>query len=230
MSTRAILNRDVSDSTLESLSAFCQPIGFFTEGRTYNQLANHVDVFMFQMGNELVLDTHLTAEFYSMLDSWGVKYTLGKTKVEATNESVVAYNVAANDCLAIHNFMLTDAVVKEKISGLQLVHCKQAFSRCSTLLLKNSAITSDAGIAKALSKSGVDVLLVSQKEIELKGYRCGCFGGCCGLMENVVHINGSLKHHSQGKEIRQFIEKHGFELNELTDKPLEDIGSIIFIN
>ena len=88
-------------------------------------------------------------------------------------------------------------------------------------------ITSDVGIFKQLKKNNLDVLFVEPKGIILKGFKNGFFGGCCGVENNRVFIAGSLSYFPEGGKINKFLD--GFEIIELYDGPLLDVGSIFFV-
>ena len=72
-------------------------------------------------------------------------------------------------------------------------------------------------------------LFVNSHKINLEGFPHGFFGGCCGVLENTVFINGSLSHHPDGSIVRDYLESINYEIVELYDGPLTDTGSIIFV-
>jgi len=74
-----------------------------------------------------------------------------------------------------------------------------------------------------------EVLYVSPESILLEGFPHGFFGGCCGVWEDKVFVNGSLSLHPDGEKIREFLVSLGYEIVELNEGPLTDVGSIFFI-
>ena len=225
----AIANSIIPAEARQSLSYLADYVPFSTSGITFEPLSGHIDVFAYYAYDALVLAPNIPHSYVELFDRKGVNYCFGSTIVGEDNDSVVAYNVASNNRMAVHDFKKTDSVVANIIHDLQHIACKQSFSRCSTLLLTDAAITSDRGIAKELQKAAIDVLYVSPSEIALPGYRCGCFGGCCGVVENKVVVCGSMDFHPQGNDIRTFIDNHGFQIIELAHFPLLDVGSIFFV-
>lgn len=225
----AIANSIIPVEAQQTLSHIADYVQFSTSGITFEPLSGHVDVFAYFACNTLVLAPNIPQYYVDLFARRGVNYCFGTTPVGEDIDSVVAYNVATNSRIAVHNFKKTDSVVANIVRDLQHIACKQSFSRCSTLLLVDAAITSDKGIAKELTNADIDVLYVSPNEIMLPGYRCGCFGGCCGVVENKVVVCGSMDFHSQGNEIRNFIANHGFQIIELAYLPLLDVGSIFFV-
>lgn len=223
----AIVNDIILPEALDTLEKIATPILFSSKDIAYPSLSGHIDVFLFQHNNTLVAAPNTPSFYLSLFDTHNIGYILGETPITVNN--CTAYNVVANNSIALHNFKHTDSVVIKTIKHLNQINCPQAYSRCSTLLLENAAITSDKGIEKALIKNNIDTLYVNQKDILLPGHSMGCFGGCCGITDNTVVINGNLDHHSQGNEIRQFIAKNGYNIIELSNTALLDVGSIFFV-
>ena len=225
----ALANSIIPDEAQQTLLRWADYVPFSTSGITFKPLSGHIDVFAYCAQDTLVLAPNIPQNYVDLFAQRGINYSFGTTLVGEDIDSVVAYKVATNSRIAVHNFKKTDSVVANIIHDLQHIACKQSFSRCSTLLLTDAAITSDRGIAKELQKAAIDVLYVSPSEIALPGYRCGCFGGCCGVVENKVVVCGSMDFHPQGNDIRIFIDNHGFQIIELAHFPLLDVGSIFFV-
>lgn len=134
--------------------------------------------------------------------------------------------------LFIHNLKYTDnnllSYMKNKIS----INVKQGYTKCSTAIVsKNSVITSDKTIAKALSKENMDVLLLPPGDILLPGLNYGFIGGCCGLIdENSMAFYGDLNYYAFGKEVLNFLKKYGVEPIFLKKGKLIDRGSLFIVN
>ena len=106
---------------------------------------------------------------------------------------------------------------------------KQGYAACSACVVdKTSMITADMGIYKAGIRAELEVLLIAQGGILLKGYEMGFIGGCCGKIAfDEMVFTGRLCTHASGKEIRRFLESRNIRITELSDTPLVDIGGII---
>ncbi len=106
----------------------------------------------------------------------------------------------------------------------------QGYARCSTCLVDDShAITADKSIAKVLRQNDVDVLEISEGEIELKGYNYGFIGGASGKVGSNIIFTGNLSTHSFGSKIREYILSTGNNVVELGSNKLIDIGGILEI-
>ncbi len=124
-------------------------------------------------------------------------------------------------------------MITRTLEDLHPVHVDQGYCRCNLLPLKDDHfITSDAGIFKVLKAGlhppagGWSPLLVSPEGILLEGFPHGFFGGCCGVWEDKVFVNGSLSFYKDGDKVRDYLGKLDYEIIELYDGPLMDCGSI----
>ncbi len=106
---------------------------------------------------------------------------------------------------------------------------KQGYAKCSAAVINEcSIITSDEGIAKAASQSGIDVLRIRPGYIRLHGYRYGFIGGTCGKIgKNRIAFCGRIQDHPDYLLIRSFLTERGIEPIALADCPLTDVGGIL---
>ena len=113
--------------------------------------------------------------------------------------------------------------------GLRTIHVNQGYTKCSTAVInENAIITMDAGIGAAGKFMGLDIMIISERHIQLPGYEYGFIGGCCGLIDkNVLAFTGRLDSLSFEKPIQEFCKKHNVQIVELTDEPMFDIGGIL---
>lgn len=156
----------------------------------------------------------------------------------------------------IHNLRYTDPALlqaaKEWHSSLQdaaggeagaltFVDVPQGYTRCCCLPVDDSSfITSDEGIAKALSPTDADVLLIEKGHILLPGFDYGFIGGCAGHLtetdsvesphgspRRIILFNGDLSRHPDFLRITAFLDDRGIAPVFFEDHPLMDIGSIL---
>ncbi len=130
------------------------------------------------------------------------------------------------------NEKIIDSVILEKCHemGYKICHVPQGYTACSICKLNDNAIiTADEKIALAAKKLSIDVLKINEDNIVLDGYDYGFIGGCYGVSRNKIYFTGNLNHLKNGDNIRKFIKNHNFEIVELSNSQLVDIGGIIFI-
>jgi hypothetical protein len=235
-----IVNSKISQEAKEKLSAYGELMELRTEGIAYPAISGHPDIFFCQAGEKLIVAPNLPAEYFEQLEAQSVDYMVGEFPVGAEYPVSARYNAVATDKLLIHNFRHTDFMITRTLEDLHPIHVDQGYCRCNLLPLKEGHfITSDEGIFKVLMRCHLpsdfgmrchlNVLFVSPSGIKLDGFPHGFFGGCCGVLEDKVFINGSLNHYPDGKKVRQYLEYLEYEIIELTDGPLEDVGSIMFV-
>lgn len=113
----------------------------------------------------------------------------------------------------------------------KILPTKQGYAGCSTCAIGDHAlITADPSILRTVKKENdLEALAIRQGHISLPGYSHGFFGGCCGHTDDSLFICGSLSHHPDGAIIRDFILAHHRQIVELSDEPLFDAGSLLFI-
>lgn len=225
-----IVNKLISKEAVKKLSVLGEVLLFETKEIVEDYLSGHVDLFLVRHGNNIIFAPNTPDYVTDKLRTTQYQLVCGKHSVEKLFPSCAAYNVAASNSLMIHNFKHTDPVLLDNLSELKQINVKQSMSRCSTLILNEDAvITSDAGTVKACEKYGLETLFVDPRDIFLPGQKYGLFGGCCGIYENVVVINGSLNKKTGGGNIREFIEARGSTVVELISGELMDVGSILIV-
>ena len=111
------------------------------------------------------------------------------------------------------------------------VSVKQGYARCSTAMLsERCAVTADRGLASALQKRGVEVLLIRPGHISLPGYDTGLIGGAGGrLAEGTYAFFGDLRSHPDGEAILAFASAHQIKTVSLGGGTLSDHGGFIVL-
>jgi hypothetical protein len=123
-------------------------------------------------------------------------------------------------CSVVKNAILrVDGEVISSIGKGMLVFC--GFSQQDT----------EAGIEKALKNNGVEVLLISPGNIELKGFDYGFIGGAGFYNNGTVYFFGNVKKHPDYDKIKQFCDSYNSDIEILCqDMPLTDIGSAVVLS
>ncbi len=197
-----------------------------SKGVVYKEISGHPDIFMFQYEKELIISPQLPREVVDKLQFNGIDYNVGSLSLGLKYPQTAAYNVSASDGLFIGNSKTTDKKILDLAQHNEWIESPQAYSRCNSIILdKHHIITSEITVHNLFVKS----LLVNPKEIELKGFSHGFFGGCVGYFDKKLFLIGSLRYHSQGEEIKNYCNKLSIEIIELYDGPFYDGGGIFFL-
>ena len=192
------------------------------------QVAHHPDMqFLHLKDNKcIVIDKNIG--FLSKIRN------IGFSVLEATNNysSKYPFDIGLN-CVVLNGCVIgkidyIDNRIKTELQDCRFVNVSQGYTKCSVCLVnEHSLITEDESIYKKL-KNNFDVLKIEPNGVELKGYNCGFFGGCTGLIDkNLLAINGELKYHKSYKDITSFLKYRNVEFIELKAGSLTDIGSIL---
>lgn len=225
-----IIEHRLTQKAKSRLSEFGKLIEVRTKGIVYDAISGHPDIFICQAGSELLIAPNTPANVKKALEDNGIRFFTGEETVGAAYPETSHYNAVVTDRNIIHNFRFTDLGIVNTFDNHELIHVNQGYCRCNTLPLNNDHfITSDQGISTVLTRHGFDVLYVPPEGIELTGYPNGFFGGCCGIYQDKVFINGNLDLFVEGEKVRKYLSNLNFEIIELDDAPLMDCGSIIII-
>lgn len=220
---------DLAKRNLEALGnvLWLEPVGF-----VYPSIAAHPDIFFFQYAeNQLVFAPNTPKEWIAELHKAGIKLMRGKQALGFAHPETVHYNACGTKNILVHNLRFTDERILKLYSDKQQIDVNQAYTRCNLLALNEKAfITSDLGIGKKLQESGFDVLFIDPRQIHLEGHDYGFFPGCCGVFNQNLVVCGNTQNLKEKSELDAFLLRNGFNLIELYDGALTDLGGILFLN
>ena len=223
-------DKKISPEAKKNLASYGDLLELKTEGITYPAISGHPDIFFCQSPDKLIVAPNLPKQYFEMLKDHTIDFIPGELSVGPEYPSSARYNAVATSNHLIHNFRHTDFMITRTLEDLHPVHVDQGYCRCNLLPLKDDHfITSDEGIYKVLKRLHLNILFVSPGDILLDGFPHGFFGGCCGIREDKVFVNGRLDHFSEGNKVRNYLDTLGYEIVELYNGPLTDCGSIIFV-
>lgn len=224
-----IIDKKMPSQAKKKLRKYGNLIEIETSGITYNAISGHPDIFFCKSPVNLVVAPNLPGKYLKLLQKLNITFTIGKDQVGNNYPATAKYNACCADEVIIHNFSFTDLRLLEASSNLKAINVKQGYCRCNLIPLgKNKFITSDRGIFESLLKNSYQVLFVDPKNIFLEDFKHGFFGGCTGVYNNMFFVNGALSKYEDGDKVRAFLSED-FEIIELHEGQLIDVGSIIFI-
>lgn len=215
---------------------------------TYDSISSHPDIFFFQDKESLIYAPNAPKKWIKELKKRKIRLTEGKKEVGMKYPETVPYNAVGIGDLLIHNTKYTDP----KILSLYEKHISvnQGYTRCNLLALsENAFITSDEAISRELlvnsqqtqghrvaesqgqcqsqsQQPTAKILHIDPKQIKLEGQKNGFFPGCCGVWKNNLIVCGSTRHLKEKEALDKFLQDNNFNLIELYDGELIDVGSI----
>ena len=208
---------------------------------TYKSISAHPDIFFFQTKDGLIHAPNAPKRIIKELKKRKIKLTEGKKEVGRKYPETVPYNAVGIGDTLIHNLKHTDETILSLYENH--IHVNQGYTRCNLVALnENVFITSmedykttrlqDYKLEDAETQSHKDaefkVLYIDPKQIKLEGHDHGFFPGCCGVWKNNLIVCGSTKHLKEKEALDKFLKDNGFNLIELYDGELVDVGSVFF--
>ncbi|MBE6338020.1 MAG: radical SAM protein [Lentimicrobiaceae bacterium] len=210
---------------------------------TYNSISSHPDIFFFQKDDALIYAPNAPKRIVKELKKRKIKLIEGKKEVGKKYPETVPYNAVGIGNLLIHNLKHTDETILSSYENH--INVNQGYTRCNLLALnENAFITSDVGIFNVVNSQqttdnslypheslvGTSILYIDPKQIKLEGQKNGFFPGCCGVWKNNLIVCGSTKNLKEKAELDKFLKDNNFNLIELYDGDLIDVGSVFSID
>lgn len=225
----------IAENANEQLKAYFKSNGYTLieikkTDSVYEAVSCHTDIYLCKIGNSIVISQEQLEKIKDMLYHHHISYLAGTDPLGYKYPENIKYNGVQIGEYFIHNTKYTDAKIVEtaELHGLKIINVKQGYSKCNIAVIDdNSAITSDKGLYRSLTEHGIDVLLIQQGHIKLKGFDYGFIGGASGKIKDSIVFNGNLEEHPDFNKIQGFIRNKGLDLVYFSQYSLEDIGSII---
>ena len=208
---------------------------------TYKSISAHPDIFFFQTKDGLVYAPNAPKRIVKELKKKKIKLTEGKKEVGRKYPDTVPYNAVGIGNTLIHNLKHTDETILSLYENH--IHVNQGYTRCNLVALKEGVFITSMEDYKTTrpqdnrlcpSESHVEtygrtsILYIDPKQIKLEGHDHGFFPGCCGVWKNNLIVCGSTKHLKEKEELDKFLKDNGFNLIELYEGELVDVGSVFF--
>lgn len=196
------------------------------------RLAGHADLSVLHAGGERIyLAPYLReSELHHKLLGFGMDVRFPQIEQKPDYPGDVSLNVCIAGSYVLRNERYVPKEIDEYFTinkCLTSIHCRQGYARCCVCPVREgSIITSDAGIAVAAERAGLEVLLISAGFFGLNGYPYGFIGGSSfKISRGEQAFTGTLTGHNDENRILSFLEKHGVRPVFLTERPAFDIGS-----
>ena len=238
--TLALISCDAPQEIKSTLGAVgFQVISLTRDCRLQSPVASHADMLICVIGKNLFCSDRYyfdNRKMFQVIESYGYKVIPCDVNISSEYPGDIAFNmlfISGSIMGRVDNIPqeIRELSIKNKIP---LIGVKQGYTKCSTLLLDNSAlISADGGIIKEAKKLGISTLKIdnSPDAVTLPGYDYGFIGGASGVFNKTVYLTGDITQHPNGSQIRSFCQTNGFEIYTLRNENEKciDIGGIIFL-
>ena len=199
-------------------------------------VSTHPDTLLFRSGNEIITTAdycdaaaYVFSELRECLPGLKISFTSDERGEKYPTDCIMNALVVGNKIFAkldTLSYAVRDFALEHQ---MELVHTRQGYPACTTLVFGNNAITADEGMARALTSNGVNVTLIRAGHISLCGCEYGFIGGASGVFGKEVYFFGDVLLHPDGELILDTIRRAGFTPVSLSTAPLTDLGGMIFI-
>ena len=214
---------------------------------TYKSISAHPDIFFFQTKDGFIYAPNAPKRIIKELKKRKIKLTEGKKEVGKKYPETVPYNAVGIGDTLIHNLKHTDSTILSLYENH--IHVNQGYTRCNLVALNENAFITSMEDYKTtrlqdykevaetqrhrdtefkVQNSEFRVLYIDPKQIKLEGHDHGFFPGCCGVWKNNLIVSGSTKYLKEKAELDKFLKDNDFNLIELYDGELVDVGSVFF--
>ena len=214
-----------------ALSAYGEPVPLPSWYMLEAPVCSHPDMLVAKIERELLVheDYH---EGRAVLERLGIPYNLSYSKVGARYPEDIRLNCLATDTAFLSNekYISREALALADRLGLQRIHVKQGYAKCSCACAGNAIATMDRGIASAVRGCGMDTLLLAPSVIGVEKYDTGFIGGASVLLdERTLGFFGKIENFESYPVLSEFFEARGVRLVSLGQTPLFDYGGAVGI-
>lgn len=197
----------------------------------YEAISGHPDILVHLISNkQVIVHKDIDFNFIQLLKNLNLEIHYSLDSLKDTYPYDIILNAVNLKDYFIHNLKFTDKNLLNNLSKKKLINVNQGYTKCSTAIIKDNAIiTSDTSIYQALKNEPIDVLLLPSGDIILPGLNYGFIGGTCGKVDDKIVFYGTLEKYKYGDLVLDFLKKHQMIPFYLSDTPLIDRGSILFL-
>jgi len=193
-------------------------------------VSRHADIQIFCYNDNSICVPKKLYPHYSVLEKLGINIEVGDEEPKGKYPSDCLYNGAViNKDIIIYkeHASVIDKIAKK--NNYNMLFVKQGYVKCNLVVFSKYFITSDKGIYNKLTEKKYEGLLIEEGFINLNGHKHGFIGGCSGIFKDTIYFTGKLNTHIDGNRIKEFIKSKNYNIVELTNGLLTDVGSIIIL-
>lgn len=179
MKNIAIVNPDSSKYIIKSLKSIgLVPVKIPKTGLAAKPIAGHPDLQIFVYKDKIFCHPDISLSFLKKIEHAG-EIIICQTRLKPEHPSDTAYNIACTRQFAFHRKGCTDNIIRERLEAdnVELIHTRQGYSKCSTLVMDEAIITADRSIHESALSAGINSLQITPGCIDLPGYKYGFIGG-----------------------------------------------------
>ncbi len=224
-----LVNKNIDKKSVEILKNYGKVVKTIENKNLLCGLKAHPDILVHVLPNGDIICDRENFEYYK--NSFSDKNVIpSENFLDKNYPEDIILNCFSFKNYFIHNIKYTDKNILDfyKRKRYNIISVNQGYSKCSTLVTEDFLITDDAGIYKSL-KDVLPVYKIDSGQIKLQNFNYGFIGGASGSIGKELFLTGNLKKHSSSDTIYDIVKKYKYKLTILSDKEIEDYGSILFV-
>ncbi|WP_338817229.1 DUF6873 family GME fold protein [Parvimonas micra] len=190
--------------------------------KNYN---DHPDLSIVKIDEDIYIENSVYDYYSEYLSGFNFK----KVDVSNFKNGERVLSIAKNKKYFFHNEKFTTKEIFEKLRlNREYVKINQGYANCSMICFENHIITSDEGVYKTLKAENIDVELVTNEGIILKGYKNGFIGGTCGFVsDDILLFYGDVTKYPDYDIIKRVTDEENVKILYPKDETFVDLGGII---
>ena len=190
--------------------------------KNYN---DHPDLSILKIDEDIYIESSVYKYYVDNLSGFNLK----KVDVSNFKNGEMVLNIAKNKKYFFHNKKFTTKEIFEKLKlNREYLKINQGYANCSMICFENHIITSDEGVYKTLKAKNIDVELVTNEGIILKGYKNGFIGGTCGFVsDDILLFYGDVTKYQDYDIIKRVADEENVKILFPKGEDFVDLGGII---
>ena len=168
----------------------------------------------------------------AILRDLGIPYLVSESAVKKDYPHDVALNCfdAGGYLFAKASAVSAEVLDMARECEMPLLSVAQGYTKCSTVIMRNTIATADKGIAKAARSVGIPALLLPPHKIGIEVYDTGFIGGASMTVnENTLGFFGKIENYPSHEDLKTFFSTVGVEIVSLSKEPLFDYGGAVTV-
>ena len=186
---------------------------------------DHIDLSVLKIDDDIYIESSVFDYYSKYLSGFNLK----KVDVSNFKNGEMVLNIAKNKKYFFHNEKFTTKEIFEKLkTNREYLKINQGYANCSMICFENHIITSDEGVYKTLKAKNIDVELVTNEGIILKGYKNGFIGGTCGFVsDDILLFYGDVTKYRDYDIIKRVADEENVKILYPKGEAFVDLGGII---
>lgn len=232
---KVIINRESSFKILNELSKLGYEVILSAEIDNFSSsIKLHPDIQLHVIDENNIVCAPNCYEYYKSVLPNKINLIKGKKELGVTYPDDCAYNVARVGEYVICNTNVTDKTILNCYkNNKSIIHVNQGYTKCNICIIDNHTIlTEDIGIHNTINDNNLKIksYLIPKGSIRLKHFSYGFIGGASGKAENNMLWYGNILKFPYYSVIKSVTQDRKMKNISLSDDPIEDFGSIIYLS